>query len=60
MIKFLRFSFFIIVPFAELYLPAYLLIFQNSKPSQFLSDTARNKKFIEIKERRLDDAKRIN
>lgn len=44
-IKFLPFSFFIIVPGAELLLPAWLMVFPNSIPSQFLSDDARYKQF---------------
>jgi LETM1 and EF-hand domain-containing protein 1 len=36
-IKFIPFSFFIVVPGAELLLPAWLLIFPSSIPSQFLS-----------------------
>jgi hypothetical protein len=35
------FSFFIIVPGGEALLPAYLKIFPNSLPSQFVSDTER-------------------
>jgi hypothetical protein len=42
-IKFIPFSVFIIVPGAELLLPAWLVIFPNSIPSQFLSDDARKK-----------------
>jgi len=42
-IKFIPFSIFIIVPGAELLLPAWLVVFPNSIPSQFLSDEARYK-----------------
>lgn len=51
-IKFIPFSFFIVVPMAELLLPPYLMVFPNSIPSQFLSSEAKNKKFMEIKEKR--------
>ena len=44
-IKFVPFSIFIIIPGLELLLPAFLLVFPNSIPSQFLSDEAREKKF---------------
>lgn len=40
-IKFVPFSFFLIVPGAELALPAWIMIFPNSIPSQFLSDKER-------------------
>lgn len=43
--KFIPFSIFIIVPGAELLLPAWLMVFPNSIPSQFLSDDARYKQF---------------
>lgn len=42
-IKFIPFSIFIIVPGAELLLPAWLVVFPNSIPSQFMSDDARIK-----------------
>jgi len=45
-IKFVPFSVFILIPGLELLLPAFLLVFPNSIPSQFLSDDAREKKFI--------------
>jgi LETM1 and EF-hand domain-containing protein 1 len=44
-IKFIPFSIFIIVPGAELLLPAWLVVFPNSIPSQFLSEEARYKQF---------------
>jgi len=36
-VKFIPFSLFIIIPGAELLLPAWLVVFPNSIPSQFLS-----------------------
>jgi len=45
LIKFIPFSFFVIVPFAEFLFPAWLIIFPNSIPSQFLEKSAREKKF---------------
>ena len=38
LLKFLPFSFFLVVPFAELLLPPYLLLFPNSIPSQYTFD----------------------
>lgn len=38
--KFIPFSIFMVVPGAELLLPAWLVIFPNSIPSQFLSNDA--------------------
>ena len=40
-LKMIPFSFFLIIPGAELALPAYLKIFPNSLPSQFESDSDR-------------------
>lgn len=45
------FSFFLIVPGAELLLPFWLSIFPNSLPSQFLSDEDIQKKFTKRKEK---------
>lgn len=47
-IKFIPFSFFMIVPGAELVLPVWLVIFPNSIPSQFLSDDDQRKAFLEM------------
>lgn len=44
-IKFIPFSFFILIPGAELLLPPFLMVFPNSIPSQFMSEEARAKKF---------------
>jgi len=43
--KFIPFSFFILIPGAELLLPPFLMVFPNSVPSQFMSDSARLAKF---------------
>lgn len=51
-LKFIPFSFFIIIPGLEFFLPAYLLVFPNSKPSQFISEENQIKKQQEIEERR--------
>ena len=56
-IKFIPFSFFILIPGAEILLPPFLVIFPNSVPSQFMSDEARAKKFQEIKDKREAAAK---
>ena len=48
LIKFLPYSLFLTVPFMELLLPPYLLLFPNSLPSQFLTEKnvgERNNKF---------------
>jgi hypothetical protein len=58
-IKFIPFSFFIIVPGAELLLPAWLLVFPNSIPSQFLSDEARYKQLKQMTERRNAAAEKL-
>lgn len=51
-IKFIPFSLFIIVPGLELLLPAWLVIFPNSIPSQFQSESARRKKLEKLLENR--------
>ena len=58
-IKFIPFSVFIIVPGAELLLPAWLMIFPNSIPSQFLSDEARKKQFNMQMEKRRAAAEKL-
>jgi LETM1 and EF-hand domain-containing protein 1 len=59
-IKFVPFSFFLIVPGAELFLPAWIMIFPNSIPSQFLSDKEREDKFRELKEKQIAAAEKLN
>mmetsp|Transcript_16605 Transcript_16605/g.28276 ORF Transcript_16605/g.28276 Transcript_16605/m.28276 type:complete len:305 (+) Transcript_16605:440-1354(+) len=58
-IKFIPFSFFILIPGAEILLPPFLVIFPNSVPSQFMSDQARAKKYEQIKERRINAARHL-
>ena len=58
-IKFIPFSIFIIVPGAELLLPAWLVVFPNSIPSQFLSEEARYKQFKLMTERRTQAAEKL-
>jgi LETM1 and EF-hand domain-containing protein 1 len=48
--KMIPFSFFLVIPGAEALLPAYLKIFPNSLPSQFISDSDRKKKFHTLHE----------
>ena len=51
MIKFIPYSLFLTVPFMELLLPPYLLLFPNSLPSQFLTEKnvgERNNKFSQM------------
>ena len=59
-IKFIPFSFFIVIPGAEILLPPYLVIFPNSIPSQFLSAEARQKKLEQVARRRESAAKKLN
>jgi hypothetical protein len=49
--KFIPFSVFIIIPGLELLLPAWLLIFPNSIPSQFQSESSKNQKLNELVEK---------
>ena len=57
--KFIPFSFFILIPGAELLLPPFLMVFPNSVPSQFMSEKARNDRFMMIKSRREEAAKKL-
>lgn len=57
--KFIPFSIFIIVPGAELLLPAWLMVFPNSIPSQFLSEEAKYKHFKQMTERRNKAAEKL-
>lgn len=59
-IKFVPFSFFILIPGAEILLPPFLMVFPNSKPSWFMQDEDRQKKFLEIKKKREAAAKKLN
>ena len=47
--RFVPFSLFLLIPGGELFLPAWVLIFPNSVPSQFVSEAERAKKFEELK-----------
>ena len=47
-LKFIPFSLFLIVPGGEALLPAYLKLFPNSLPSQFISDSDRKKKMHDL------------
>lgn len=58
--KFIPFSVFIIIPGLELLLPPFLVIFPNSIPSQFMSEKAREEKFVKISERRDKAAMHLN
>lgn len=49
-IKFVPFSFFILIPGGEILLPAWIMIFPNSIPSQFATDDDRRKKFMKLKD----------
>ena len=50
-IKFIPFSLFLLIPGGELFLPAWVVVFPNSVPSQFVSDAEREKKFQRLKEK---------
>jgi len=58
-IKFIPFSLFIIIPGAELLLPAWLVVFPNSIPSQFLSNEARIQQLRKMNERRTIAAEKL-
>jgi len=51
-LKFIPFSFFLIVPGMELLLPAWLMVFPNSKPSQWSSVAEQAAKTAVLKERK--------
>ena len=58
-IKFVPFSLFLLVPGGELFLPAWVLIFPNSVPSQFVGDEERAKKFDLLREKQNDAAEKL-
>lgn len=58
-VKFIPFSFFILIPGAEILLPPFLMVFPNAMPSQFVATDARQKKFLEIKKRRAEAAQKL-
>ena len=58
-VRFVPFSLFLIIPGAEILLPAWVLIFPNSIPSQFVSDAKRENKMKELKERQQDAADKL-
>lgn len=53
------FSFFIVVPGAEALLPAYLKIFPNSLPSQFITETDRKNTFQRLKKQQKEAAEKL-
>ncbi len=57
--KFAPYSVFMIVPFAELFLPVYMVLFPNSMPSQFMFDTQVGKKTSELVAAQSDAYKKI-
>lgn len=59
MLKMIPFSVFIVVPGAEIVLPAYLKIFPNSLPSQFVSESDRKQKFKELHNRQQEAAVKL-
>jgi LETM1 and EF-hand domain-containing protein 1 len=46
LIKFIPFSFFLVVPGAELLLPPYLYLFPNAFPTTYLFDDQLHKRYI--------------
>ena len=58
-IKFVPFSLFLLVPGGELFLPAWVLIFPNSVPSQFVGVEERAKKFDLLREKQNDAAEKL-
>jgi len=53
------FSLFLLIPGGELFLPAWVLIFPNSVPSQFVGEDERIKKFKELKEKQENAAEKL-
>lgn len=58
-IKFVPFSLFLLIPGGELFLPAWVLIFPNSIPSQFVGEKERIKKFEQLKNQQEDAAEKL-
>lgn len=58
-IKMIPFSFFLIVPGAELLLPVWLQIFPNSLPSQFISEEDHAKNYEARKVRQKEAAEKL-
>ena len=58
-IKFVPFSLFLLIPGGELFLPAWVIIFPNSVPSQFVGEEERNKKFQQLKDKQEDAAEKL-
>lgn len=58
-IKFVPFSLFLLIPGGELFLPAWVMIFPNSIPSQFVGEEERIKKFKKMRERQEDAAEKL-
>lgn len=59
-IKFVPFSLFILIPGGELFLPAWIMIFPNSIPSQFVAEADRQKKFKQLRELQQNSADKLN
>jgi LETM1 and EF-hand domain-containing protein 1 len=57
--KFIPFSFFLIIPGLEFLLPAWLIIFPNSVPSQFQSEERQIKLLKEAEEQRDVSAEKL-
>ena len=51
LLKFIPYSFFIVVPLSEFFLPLYLYLFPNSIPSFYKLDTAYNKRTHSLEQR---------
>lgn len=58
-IKFVPFSLFLLIPGGELFLPAWVMIFPNSVPSQFVGEEERIKRFIKLRTRQEDAAEKL-
>lgn len=59
LLKFIPYSIFLTVPFAELLLPIYLVLFPNSVPTQFLLESQIGKKTSELVEAQEDSYKNM-
>jgi hypothetical protein len=58
-IKFVPFSLFLLIPGGELFLPAWIVIFPNSIPSQFVAEEDRLKKFKQMKDLQENSAEKL-
>ena len=58
-IKFVPFSLFLLIPGGELFLPAWVLVFPNSIPTQFVAEEERAKRFEEMRKKQIVSCERL-